>query len=307
VPDRRFAVLISLLVSVALAAGIGAYRMVGRVVSVAPPETRDVVVASTDLTEGSVLERTQLQLTPLPVAMVPRDAVLDIDSLVGRITRATIFRGEAIVQGRLAPPGSSAGIEVKIAAGKRAMAVRIDEVAGLSGLIQPNSHVDVLVTLAGSGNSAPVAKLFMSNMRVLSIGAQVERGADGAVMNATTATLEVTPQEAEQLALASNQGKIQLVLRGYGDPETVDTEGATLRTLTRNSESVEAASVRSTPPVPAARRVVPAPRVMPPIDTPSTPPASPRADTLVVRVYQRDRSDATSVVRRSPPDSLSTP
>src|SRR5690606_28208414 len=104
----------------------------------------------------------------------------------------------------------------------------INDVAGISGLIQPNSRVDVLVTLRDriAGEEAQVAKLFMENMRVLSVGTEVQRGLDGKPINATTATLEVTPTEAERLAVAMNQGTVQLVLRGYGDPDTTDTKGA---------------------------------------------------------------------------------
>jgi pilus assembly protein CpaB len=106
------------------------------------------------------------------------------------------------------------------------MSVRINDVAGIAGLLQPNSRVDVLVTLRDElAQGRQVAKLFMENMRVLSVGTQVEPGSDGRPINAATATLEVTPEEAERLAIASNTGSIQLVLRGYGDPNNVRTFG----------------------------------------------------------------------------------
>jgi pilus assembly protein CpaB len=151
----------------------------------------------------------------------------DADSIAGRVTRVPVFAGDVIVPARLAPEGSGPGLEVKIAPGKRAMAVKINDVAGISGLVQPNSHVDVLVTLRNAGNAAAgIAKVFLEDMRVLSVGTKVQRGDTGKPIEATTATLEVTPAQAEQLAVAMNLGSIQLVLRGYGDPASVHTAGA---------------------------------------------------------------------------------
>jgi pilus assembly protein CpaB len=107
------------------------------------------------------------------------------------------------------------------------MAVRINDVAGVAGLIQPNARVDVLVNLRDEREAGrQVAKVFMENMRVLSVGTQVERGQDGQAISATTATLEVTPAEAERLFVAVNSGTLQLVLRGFGDPNSSSTEGA---------------------------------------------------------------------------------
>src|SRR4029078_12363937 len=94
------------------------------------------------------------------------------------------------------------------------------------GLIQPNSRVDVMVTIRDEKKNQQVAKLFMANMRVLSVGTQDTRTADNRPISATIVALEVTPVEAERLAIAQNEGRIQLVLRGYGDPDSIKTEGA---------------------------------------------------------------------------------
>jgi pilus assembly protein CpaB len=138
---------------------------------------------------------------------------------------------------------------------------------------------------------------------VLSVGSQVERGPDGSVLNASTAALEVTPQEAEQLALAANQGKIQLVLRGYGDPDMIDTDGATLRSLLRADEQ-RAGPVDSTP-AKATAKPAPAPRAAPSAPVRAAAPSPRRPDSLTVRIYQREKATSTSVVRRSPSDTLS--
>ena len=72
-----------------------------------------------------------------------------------------IFKGEAIVPGRLAPEGTAPGLEVKITPGKRAYVMRINDVSGLAGMIQPNSRVDILVVIDDRRGSKQVAKLFM--------------------------------------------------------------------------------------------------------------------------------------------------
>src|SRR5204862_3045050 len=117
---------------------------------------------SEDLPEGSPIERTALSVREWPIATVPAGAFASTDSLIGRVTRVAVFEGEPIVPGRLAPSGTGPGIEVKITPGKRAMALRINDIAGVSGLIQPNSRVDVLVQIRNEAKDGRlVSKLFM--------------------------------------------------------------------------------------------------------------------------------------------------
>lgn len=166
------------------------------------------------------------------------------------------------------------------------MAVRINDVAGISGLIQPNSRVDVLVTMRDNSSRGQVAKLFMENMRVLSVGTQVQRGLDGLPVDGKIATLEVTPEEAERLAVAMGQGSIQLVLRGYGDPDSINTDGA--------SSSEVLAALRAAPTVsqptvrPQPRQVARTPAPQPKVDTVviAPPPAPARPDTAVVTIFR---------------------
>jgi pilus assembly protein CpaB len=139
--------------------------------------------------------------------------------------------------------------------------------------------VDVLVTMreGGGAQERQVAKLFMENMRVLSVGTQFERGEDGKPMPATTATLEVTPQESERLAVASNAGSIQLVLRGYGDPG--QRAHARRGAPTTWSPTRERATPRRPPPRPrrGAVRAPPPPPSRPAASCARRPPSPPPA------------------------------
>lgn len=300
--ERRYTVVFYGALLVAAVATYGVYRVLEATKASGKIKTRAVVIALADLPEGVSIDRAAVGTSQWPVQTIPSGAFESTDSVTGRVTRVPVFKGEPLVPGRLAPSGTGPGIEVKIAPGKRAMAVRINDVAGLGGLMQPNSRVDMLVTLReGVSRDGQVAKLFMENLRVLSVGSRVQRSAENDPINATTATLEVTPQEAEQIAVAMKQGSIQLVLRGYGDPDNVTTKGATSDDVLERLRDPRLVRVRSdtpAPPLKVATRprtaaAAPAAKVLPP------PPTKP--DSSTVRVY---RGGTVSQQKFEKPDSV---
>jgi pilus assembly protein CpaB len=272
---------------VAAAATFGAYRLLAAN-SRADVATRPVVVASADIPEGSTIDRIALATVQMPMQGVPVGAFASIDSVAGRVAKVAVFNGEAIVPGRLAPLGTGPGLELKIPPGQRAMAVPINDVAGISGLLQPNSRVDVLVTIRDEGSAnKQVAKLFMSNMLVLSVGREVQRDTQGKPISATTVTLAVTPEESERLAIAMNTGTLQLVLRGYGDPDSVRTKGANsgdVLNQLRGTSSIIPAPSKAAPPRIVYRPLV-APKPEPKKEAPPPPPDSAR-----VEVYRAGKS-----------------
>lgn len=286
--DRRYRFVLYIAIVVAGLATFGVYRVLDGMKASSRIATQNVVIAAADVPEGTALTKVVLAVVQLPVAAVPAGSYGNPDSVVGRVSRIPIFKGEAIVPGRLAPEGTAGGLEVKILPGKRAMTLRIDDVAGLAGLVQPNSRVDLMLTTGDSRAPGQISKLFMSNMRVLSIGAQVTRGEDGRPINAPTATLEVTPEEAERLALATREGAIQLVLRGYGDPDSVKTSGAKKGDLLNAGGFAPepAPVVRPTP----ARNTPVAPPKAAPTPAPTTTVAIPeKTDSVIVKVYRGDQ------------------
>jgi pilus assembly protein CpaB len=177
--------------------------------------TAPVVIAQKDLTEGASIDRMAVVVANWPVGTVPAGAFTSIDSVAGRVTRVSIFKGEALVPGRLAAVGTRPGVEGLVSPGKRAVAFRINDLSGVAGLIQPNSRVDLVLLIDGR-TKGRVAKLFMENVRILAVGQLTERTADGCPIIAPQATVEVTPEEAGRLAVALKQGEIQLMLRGSG-------------------------------------------------------------------------------------------
>jgi len=181
--------------------------------------TVPVVVAATDIPEGVVIGRTRVVVAQWPAGTQSVGGYATVDSVADRVTRRPIYKGEAILPGRLAPEGSGGGLEVRIAPGKRAYGIRVNDVTSLVGLIRPNSRVDIMVVIDDPSAGRRVAKRFMSDIRVLAIGAMPERASDGRPINGAVASLEVTPAEAQALATAAAQGTLQLLLRGIGDPD----------------------------------------------------------------------------------------
>jgi pilus assembly protein CpaB len=288
--QRRYTIVFYLAVFIAAMATYGVYRVLQAAKLSARVTTKPVVIAAKDIPAGAALDKQSLEVKQWPAVAVPKDAMASLEAAVGRVARVPVFTGEAIVPGRLARAGTAPGLEARIAPGMRAMSVRINDVAGMSGLVQPNSRVDVLVSLRESGSSATeeVSKLFLENMRVLSMGSRTTRDDSGDPTPATTATLEVTPAQAEKLAVAMRQGMIQLVLRGFDDTDSTGTKGASSSEVLAQLRSAKPAPVVASAPPRSVVRSTPR-RAEPRSDTPppvavAPPPAKP--DSLTVRVYR---------------------
>ena len=288
--QRRYTIVFYAAVFIAAMATYGVYRVLQAAKVSSRVETKAVVVAAKDIPAGAALDKQSLEVKQWPAAAVPKDAMGSLDVAVGRVARVPVFIGEAIVPGRLARAGTSPGLEARIAPGMRAMSVRINDVAGMSGLVQPNSRVDVLVSLRETGGhgTEEVSKLFLENMRVLSMGSRTTRDDTGDPTPATTATLEVTPTQAEKLAVAMRQGMIQLVLRGFDDTDSTRTKGSSSSEVlaqlrdAKPAPVVAQASERPARSTPRRERVVE--RTVPPPVAVAPPVTKP--DSLTVRVYR---------------------
>lgn len=314
-PARRYTILLWSALATAAVATVGVYQALQRTKARSVIPMRAVVVAAKDLPEGTSLGADVLTVRDWPAAEVPEGAYIRRDSLIGRVLVTPVFTGDVFLPGKLAPVGVAPGLEVKVPRGKRAMAVRINDVAGISGLIQPNSRVDVVVMMPqGPGTPAPVAKVFMEDLRVLSVGTTVQRDASGRSIDATTAALEVTPEQAERLAFAATEGSIQLVLRGFGDSESVRTRGADARDVVGVTlASFQGFGDSAMPPAPVARART-APRRRPPAPPPPPPPppvptlpvepARPTPETLTVTIHRGDRTETRAFLK---PDSSTPP
>lgn len=177
-----------------------------------------IVVAATDLTIGSRLTQENLTLADWPRANVPKGAFEKIEDVEGRVTVSKLVAGNPVLGAELAAPGSGAGLVAVIKPGMRAMAIQVNEVTGVGGFILPNTFVDV-ISIEKNGRTQ-TAKTLLEKIEVLAIAQEtyIEEGKPKVVR---TVTLELTPTDARKLALQTNEGPIQLVLRNPLDEKEV--------------------------------------------------------------------------------------
>ncbi len=137
---------------------------------------------------------------------------------------------------------------------KRAMAVKVDDVVGVAGFLQPGHLVDVLVSIEQPGTQKDqITKTVLENIPILSVGTQAEETAEKSPKRVTVVTLEVSLDEGEKLAMAVNEGRIQLALRGYTDTDQILTKGINVASLlksyaTASTEPVTVQKVKGAPP-----------------------------------------------------------
>jgi pilus assembly protein CpaB len=237
-------------VLLALLAAFGVYRFLSeksRFAEKAKLETVGIVVAAVDIPLGAKLTPSQVAISAWPKDQYPKDAITDAKTVAGRMAIRDFFRGEPIVESKLVPSDKTAGIlSLKIPVGMRAYSVKVNEVVGVGGFIVPDTRVDVLVTTAPSTQhqGGKVSKIVLEDVRVLAVGQSIEVN-DSKPTSVNTVTLAVTPEDAEKLALASNDGTIQLVMRNFADTEKVMTGGVDkggLLSSYRNAHIVQAAA-----------------------------------------------------------------
>lgn len=248
--NKRFLLFFGAAVALALVASLGLYRFLSeknRAAEAAKLQTVGIVVAQVDLPLGSTINANQVGVSAWPKDTRPKDAFADPKALVGRTVMRDFIKGEPILDSKLVPTagGGSGILALKVAPGMRAFAVKVNEVVGVGGFIVPGSRVDVLVTTAVSSQrmQEQVSKVVLENILVLAAGQAIEQKENKPV-SVNTVTLAVTPEEAEKLALASNDGKIQLVMRNFSDTDNVATPGSDKARLL--------ASFRGAPPPAAA-------------------------------------------------------
>jgi len=224
----------------AVLCGVIGVMLITRYLSNVQAFTKDlgnVVVAKTEIPLGEKITAEQLGLAPIPNGSLPEGIFRKMDDVVGRVAITPIGVRETITNMKLAPAGTGGGLSAVIPEGYRAMTVKVDDVVGVSGFIMPGSFVDVVAIVTPVGQqggeaSGPISKIVLQNIKVLASGPKIdspENQREPASVKAVT--LQVTPDQAERLVLAANEGKLQLVMRNYSDQEDTQTKGANKTTL----------------------------------------------------------------------------
>lgn len=198
-------------------------------------ELNNVVVAKSEIPLGAKIVAEQLALAPIPNGSAPEGVFRKLDEVVGRVAVTPIGVREPITTLKLAPEGAAAGLPAVVPEGYRAMTVKVDDVVGVSGFVMPGSYVDivaVILPVAQNAAQGPISKIVLQNIKVLASGAKIDSPQDQrSPADVKAVTLQVTPEQAEKLVLAANEGRLQLVMRNYGDQEDTQTPGANKASL----------------------------------------------------------------------------
>lgn len=240
---KQHRTLIVVLVAVITAglASLGMYRVVQRIGARQAEVARiQVVVAAQPLAMGTRLSPNQLRTVDWPKSNPIQGAFADPKALIDRGVIVPIGENEPITESKIASIEAGAGLPPVIPEGMRAISVKVNEVVGVAGFVLPGSRVDVLVTvnkLRNTGDDEPMTRTVVHKVQVLTAGTKIdqEKSKDGKPIATSVVTLAVLPEDAERIALASNEGKITLALRNPLDTEATGTNGIRLAALMRGS------------------------------------------------------------------------
>ena len=204
-----------------------------RMLMAAEPKAASVVVAARDLTVGTIVSAADVRVVRWPLHATPPGYLGTSEAVVGRGVITPVRTNEPLLEGKLAAKGAGGGLSVTIPEGMRAVSVKVDEVIGVAGFVVPGTRVDVVVTLNPRGNGESVTQVLLQNVPTLAAGASTQPDAQGKPQRVTVITLLVTPEHAEVLILAANEGRIQLALRNTLDLAMLAPRGVRAGSLLR--------------------------------------------------------------------------
>lgn len=199
-------------------------------------DTMPVAVARRDLKPGVPITEHDLYILEVERWMVPETIVEDPLHAIGRIPRERILANEVVRTERLANPEIGEGLNAIIPRHMRAHSITVDDGQALSGMLDPGSYVDVLVTYH-QGTDRPVAETqtVLQAVFVLAVNDQLPDGKtlgrEAQQLYAPSVTLLVTPQQAVRLAHAENTGRLHLSLRNDADEQLAQLHGIDVSSL----------------------------------------------------------------------------
>jgi pilus assembly protein CpaB len=257
--------------------------------TVAPQAERrtSILAAAHDLAVGQMIRKADLKSVAVLAKDMPKGSILAANDALNRVVLYPVSANEPLVSARLSRVSDAEGIPSTIDPGYRAVSVQITDVSGVAGLIEPGAHVDVLFTRPGTMTEA-ITSTILQNVKVLAMGHTVQLGqtVDPKAPKVPVATLIVTPDQAQTLELAKNQGRISLSLRNPMDnSDGVDglPVGADALDPSLPERLARERQLRNPPNMNAPRAAEPEPK---PRKEEPAPPPPPRA---VVDVFRGDK------------------
>jgi pilus assembly protein CpaB len=221
------------------------------VVEPAKPAMAEVLVAASELTQGQALDEKNLRWQSWPkeavsAGFVTREAKPDgVSALSGAIVHSRFVAGEPILESKLSQ-GASGMLAAMLPPGKRAVGISISAESTAGGFVLPNDRVDIIHNISrtdGDSTREDQSHTLLRNIRVLAVD-QTATETKGQTVVGKTATLEVTPREAEIITAAQASGTLSLALRSTADvnetPTSVQASSVSVRVFRGGkSESVK--------------------------------------------------------------------
>jgi pilus assembly protein CpaB len=275
--NKRFVSVLAFALVVSAVASYILYKLVNAQMAANQKNSASrVLVAAHNLETGALIKDGDVKIADWG-GSVPPGALTKPEDVIGRGVVQPILDGEPIVESRIAARGAGAGLAATIPNGMRAVAVRVNDIVGVAGFVTPGMHVDVLI--AGNppgGNGAAVGtqtKTLLQNIEVLSAGQNIQKDAEGKPVSVGVVNMLVTPEQAEILSLASNETRIQLVLRNPMDKEVTKTDGTAIAYLFNGNKPATPVTANLARPATVKRvaKVV-APPPAPVVEKPAPPP-----------------------------------
>lgn len=252
--QKRPLIFLGIAIGIALVTTVMVYQWLQgqRMVEVDRPEVVmegvSVAVASADIPWGTPLADQAIRIVRYPEEGVPAGFFKDPASLKGRVVLSNLKKNEPILESKLAPMNiKTGGVSAVMDPNKRAMAVKVNEIVGLPGFVQPGDRVDVMATFEDprskkngtGGQREEVTKVVLENTLVLATDTQMERAlGEEKPIPVKVITLEVSLEDAEKLAMAENGGKLRLALRSPINIEVKKTKGADFKDLMSSHQLV---------------------------------------------------------------------
>ena len=210
-----------------------------------------VVVAAMPLAFAAVLSRENVKEISWPAGAEPEGAYATKDQLFKdgrRVALTPMQRNELILKSRITGPGQRATLSSLLDEGKRAVTLRVDDVRGVAGFVLPGDRVDVVLIRSANGATGleQFSDVLLQHVKVLAVDQLVNERQENPTI-AKAVTLEVDTDQAQKILLATNVGKLSLILRQAGESNPVSAQRVTEKDLSRQ-EPVPVAAPTVAPP-----------------------------------------------------------
>lgn len=176
-------------------------------------EYSKVVIAKTQISPRTKVKEVMVEEVELPKDAIHPDAITELDEVLGKVSSQVIFEGEQVLNAKFNEETDMRDLAFIIDEGKRAVTIAVSDVKGLGYNLKPGDHVDVVASFDEKISGVDAAYTLLANVPVRAVDTATEAAVDGALESFKNVTLELTPQDAEKLVLADDNGSLRLTLR----------------------------------------------------------------------------------------------